>query len=479
MTASVAIAALLFPKAFSAGAQGVAGWFLVSFDLWTLLLPSACLLLCLVLLVHPAGRTVIGGEEAAPEFRFVTWAAMMFAAGMGAGLVFWGAAEPLILFVSPPPGSGIGPETAEARSQALAITQFHWALHAWAIYAVAAVAIGISQDFGQSVLPSRPFRLLPKPWRRGIDIVALIAVLFGLVASLGQGVFQVGAGIATVSGGAVPSAVITQISFLVLLTVAYLGSALLGLRRGIAILSNVNMVLALLLATYILVAGPTAASFATIGESFVSYLKALPQLSFDLRDEGAPRDWTRAWSLTYFLWWVAWTPFVGVFLARISRGRSVRSFMLAAVLIPSFATLVWFSVLGGAALSFQSAGTDLGVSDFATAPQATYRLLENLPLTTVMQSVTMILVAIFLVTSADSGAYVMAMFSEENRDPSQVGRLFWGGVLALLTGATVLSEGGQAATRALAVAGAIPLTFLLAAQGVAASWLLFRRRQVS
>ncbi|GGY50159.1 glycine betaine transporter OpuD [Parvularcula lutaonensis] len=464
---------MFLPGTFSAAIQSLANGFLQSFDRWTLLLPTACLAFCLAVLFLPHGKFVIGGPRAKPEFRRVTWVAMMFAAGMGAGLVFWGSAEPLIHMASPPPDLDIAPNSDEARWKALAITQFHWSLHAWAIYGVAAIAVGMALSGKGPLLPSRPFGGLPHWARRGIDITALVAVLFGLVASLGQGVFQVGAGLATISDGKIPEGIVAQIPFLLLLTTAYLVSAWLGLRRGIAILSNVNIALALALALYVFIVGPTGAIVSAFVDSALSYSANFAELSFRLRPEGEARDWTRAWSLTYFLWWVAWTPFVGVFLARISRGRSLREFVIAAVFVPSAMTLLWFAILGGAALAVQQTGRDLGISDFDTATLAAYVLLDELPLTTLMQGMTIALVTIFLITSADSGAYVLAMFTEETSSPSAGGRVFWGLVLAALTAAAILSEDGQSATRAMAVAGAIPLTFLLAAQGGVAGWRLF------
>ncbi|MEO1656357.1 MAG: BCCT family transporter [Pseudomonadota bacterium] len=466
--------AMLAPGSFAGFMQAAAGLFLRYFDLWTLVLPTACFLLCVAVAILPQGREVIGGADAKPQFRMVTWIAMMFAAGMGSGLVFWGSAEPLIHLNTPPPGAGIEPGSDTARRQALAITQFHWGLHAWAIYAVSAMAIGLSLSRGGLILPSAPFSGLPLVWRRVIDWAALVAVMFGIVASLGQGVFQVSAGLRVISGGTFPSSITTQMIFLLLMTAGYLASAWLGLRRGIAILSNVNMAIAALLAAYILIAGPTGTIFVTLWESTVAYLASFAELSASLRPEGEARDWTRAWSLTYFLWWVAWTPFVGVFLARISRGRSLRVFVLAAVIVPTAASILWFSVLGGAAIAQQQSGIDLGVNDFATAPQATYVMLEGLPLTTFWQWVTMALVIVFLITSADSGSYVLAMFSERDADPSPGVRMYWGGILAALTAAALLARSGQDTTRALAVAGSIPLTLLLAGQGGAMAWRLFR-----
>lgn len=463
------------PGEFTTGVQAVATQFLATFGGWTLFVTTAAVVFCLAVLVVPAGRTVIGGPDAKPEFRFTTWTAMMFAAGMGSGLVFWGAAEPLIHWLTPPAGEGIAPQSDEARMRSLAITQFHWALHGWGVYALAAVAVGIFMTKDGPILPSAPFPSLPRGARRAIDFAGLIAVLFGVVASLGQSVFLLGAGARVVTDGAFPGGLGVQLTALLGITVAYLISAALGLRKGIAVLSNINAVGALILALWVLTAGPTLTISQTTWDSAVAYLSALPELSLSLRGDEAGRQWTSAWSLTYFLWWIAWTPFVGVFLARISRGRSIRSFVTAAVVLPSLVTLLWFGIFGGAALSFQEAGIDLGARDFATAPQAAFRVLEGLPLTKAFQVLAMALIAVFLITSADSGAYVLAMFSEEDSDPKVPARMFWGVIIAAMTAGAVLSQSGQDATRALAVAGAMPLTFILFAQGVSACIKLFRR----
>lgn len=471
---ALALVSLFAPGSFSAWVQLVAARFLDGFGGWTLFVSSACVVFCAAVLVAPHGRRLIGGEGAVPEFRLATWTAMMFAAGMGSGLVFWGAAEPVIHWLTPPPGEALTPRSAEARERALALTQFNWALHGWGVYAAAAIAIGLFMTRAGPILPSLPFTRLGPRARRAIDIAGLVAVLFGVVASLGQSVLLLGAGAEIVSGGGLPGGLGVQLVALLVIAAGYLGSAALGLRRGIAILSNVNAVVALVLAAWVLIAGPTGAILATAADSAAAYLSALPELSVNLREGGKPRTWTNAWSLTYFLWWIAWTPFVGVFLARISRGRSLRAFVLAAVVMPSLVTLAWFSILGGAAIEIQASGVDLGVRDFDTAPQATFRVLESYPLTRVFQIVAMALIAVFLVTSADSGAFVLAMFSEQKADPGVAARLYWGVVIAGLTAGAVLSQTGQDAMRALAVAGAMPLTFILFGQGAAATWRLWR-----
>jgi choline-glycine betaine transporter len=464
------LAAFVAPGPFSRALTALSTWYLQIFDGWTLFLASACLLFCAGLALTPLGRLKLGGENRQPEFGLLTWGGMMFAAGMGAGLVFWGAAEPLIHTVNPPPGEGLQPLSPEARRYGLALTQFHWGLHAWAIYGVAAVAIGLASAAHGSLMPSAPFGAMPRVARRAIDLIALVAVLFGLVASLGQGVFQMGAGLSVIGVGAEDPSAPRQLLLLFGIAVAYLASAILGLRRGIAVLSNVNIALALALAVFLLIAAPTSPVGRSLTESAVHYIGRFAEFSLTLREEGPARDWTRDWSLTYLLWWVAWTPFVGVFLARISRGRSVRSFITMAVLVPSLVTLLWFSVLGGAAIGLAEAHVDLGVDNFDTAPQATYALLGQLPFALPSSVLTLILVAIFLVTSADSGAYVLAMLSSTDESPGVGARLFWGVVLTILTGAAILSEGGQNVTRAMAVAGALPMTFLLAGQAGATLW---------
>ncbi|MEO0424098.1 MAG: BCCT family transporter [Pseudomonadota bacterium] len=469
--AAVALLAIAFPGETGARVQGLAGAFLRHFDWLTLLVASGAVLVCAVVVLLPIGRHRIGGTTATPEFRLVTWLSMLFAAGMGAGLVFWGAAEPLIHFLNPPPG-GPAPASDDARRLALALTQFHWSLHAWAVYAVAALAIAAFAGRGHAPLPSSPLVPASGKLRRTVDWIALIAVLVGVVASVSAGALQMGAGVARVSGGSLPNSPLSQSVLLVLLTAAYLTSVVAGLRRGIAFLSNVNMGLALVLALYFLFAGPTAQILTALGESASAYLSELLSLSTQLRAEGEARQWTRDWSLTTLLWWIAWTPFIGTFIARISYGRRLRTLVLGVLLVPTLVTLIWFSLLGGTALHLAAEGVDLGVSDFATAPAATYAVLEHLPLTKLTQSLTLLLVFTFLLTSADSGAYVLGMFSRGTmEDPPLAERLFWGLVIAVLSGAAILSAGGQSVVRAFAVSGAIPMVLLLAVQAGA---LLYR-----
>lgn len=467
---------VLLPGSVASAIQGFATWFLYHFDWLTLTIATGAIIACIAVAAGPWGKLKLGGPAASPDFSRGSWFAMLFAAGMGSGLVFWGAAEPLIFTLTPPPG-GAEAESVAAMRDAYALTMFHWGLHAWAIYAVVALAVAYTAlSTGRPLLPSAPFAGAPRWLRRLVDWLALFAVIFGVVASLGQGAFQMTAGFRLITGIEDVNPVIVQLGLLTVLTVVFLSSSLGGIRHGIKPLSNANMMLAIALVLFAFFAGNTGGVFSSLWEMGSAYVQQLIPLSAELRPEGAGRQWTRDWSLTYFLWWVAWTPFVGVFIARISKGRSLREFVIGVVLLPTIVTLVWFGVFGGVALDLQlEKGVDLGVRDFATAPAASYVLFAQLPLAEITQILVFLLVFIFLVTSADSGAYVMAMLSSEAAEvPPPVQRFFWGMILSLLTVGAILSRDGQDATRAMAVVGAIPLTFLMVLQVIAVARQIWR-----
>lgn len=475
--AALVLCAVLFANVTVDALRSGASTFLRLFDWLVLATATGAVLLCAALVVLPVGQRRIGGHDARPEFRTVTWLAMLFAAGMGTGLVFWGAAEPLIHTTNPVPSSGLAPLSDPARAAALAQTLFHWALHAWAIYAVAALAVAVFQGRGRAPLPSTPFPTLRPSRARWIDWLALIAVIFGVVATLATGSLQLSAGAARLLPWGLGDGVALRLLMLGLLTAAFLLSAAAGLRRGIAILSNINMGLALVLAGFVFVAGPTAVIVQTLADSLAAYGASFVRLSTELRPPGEGRDWTRAWSLTYFLWWIAWTPFIGVFVARISHGRRIRTFLAGVVLVPSVVTLLWFSIFGGTAMWMEVQGVGLGIEGQDTAQEAAYAMLDNLPFPGASQLLTVVLLFIFLLTSADSGAYVLAMFSAGTSDPPVGERLFWGSVLAILTAAALIGAVGYSAISAFAVAGAVPLLFLLIAQGgaLAVSTVRWRR----
>jgi len=472
----LAALSIFSPGAVTSAMQTAASWFLLHFDWLTLGVSSLAVIACLAAALGPWGSMRLGTEGSKPEFSTLSWMSMLFAAGMGAGLVFWGAAEPLIFTVSPPPGTAQS-ETEAAIRQAYALTMFHWAFQAWAIYTVTALAVAyMAFRLGKPPLPSVVFGFLPRWAKILIDMIALMAVIFGVIASIGQGGLQMGAGVEIISGVEGIDGPVLQSVLILILGCVFLLSAWGGLKRGIEPLSGFNMILVVILAIFVFTVGPTRELIGTMGDMAAAYLGKVVPLSFTLRPEGAAREWTRDWSLTYFLWWIAWTPFVSVFIARVSRGRTIRQFVLGAMMVPCIVTLIWFAIMGGTAISLQlEQGVDLGVSDFSTAAMATYMMLEQLPLTLITQIVAFTLVFIFLVTSADSGAYVMAMFSARtDLSPPRWERIFWGVVLIALTIGALLSAQGQMATRAFAVVGSIPLCFLMAAQTIAAGNTIWR-----
>ncbi len=465
---SVAAALLATPESAQTAMSAMTTGFLDAFGWLVLLASTGAVLVCLIVAVGRSGAYRLGGPNAKPEFSRTAWLMMLFAAGMGAGLVFWGAAEPLIHTIAPPPsGPADSHQTASgsatAARDAMTITLLHWALHPWAIYTIGAIAVGVfGFSRGGALRPSaglNAFGFLG----RIIDLIALFAVTFGIVASLGQGVIQISAGISELTSGSVVGGSLTGLVVLGSLLVFYSASVTTGLQRGIKWLSEANLILAISLAIFVLALGPTLLILEVALTALGDYLRQLPTLSISLREGDAAQQWMADWTLVYFLWWIAWIPFVGVFIARISYGRSIRELVLGVLLAPSLFTLLWFGVMGGTALDLQiSQGVDLGVSNFDTAPQSIYALLAQYPLTQITQVLAAILVFIFLATSADSGSYVLAMLSDRGQQTPPVWeRLFWGAVLAALTAGALLTGEGQLMMRTLAMAGGVPMLFVM------------------
>lgn len=306
------------------------------------------------------GRITLGAEGEEPEFRTVSWVAMMFSAGMGIGLMFWGVSEPLAHFDTPPPGTA--PEDSGDRmATAMATTLFHWTLHPWAIYAVVGLAIAYStfrrrrrQTVSAVFTPLIGEKHANGAGGRVIDVLAIIATVFGSAASLGLGALQIGSGIEKLNWlEKVGTGLL--VSIIAVLTVAFVASAVSGVEKGIQWLSNTNMVLALILAVFVFVAGPTVLVLDLLPTSVFSYLGDLPEMAgrTDISGGEGVADWLGSWTVFYWAWWISWTPFVGMFIARISRGRTIRQFIGGVILVPSAVSLVWFAVFGGSAMRLQ------------------------------------------------------------------------------------------------------------------------------
>lgn len=473
---------LIYPQLFITHLQAATRAFLVYFDWLILLASSGFLLLCLYLAVSRFGHLRLGKDDEQPEYGTLSWLAMLFAAGMGVGLVFWGTAEPLFHSANPPPGSPYAAGAVESMRGSMVITLLHWALHPWAIYAISALVVAyFTFRYDQPLLPSAPMRAesrMRMAWLHHLtDGIALIAVVFGVVASLGQGVLQMGSGVERIITHTPPTGLHYSI-IIAILCAAYMLSASGGLSRGIKPLSDFNMVVCILLMLFVLFTGPTLFLLQTAVASIGEYLSSLSTYSFRLRHFSKETDWTHDWTLTYFLWWIAWGPFVGVFVARISRGRTIREFMAGVVLVPAAFSLLWFAILGGTGIHeryFSPQGFPISIEE---ASSATYTLLERLPFTEWTQALTLLLVFIFLVTSADSGTYVLGMFSSDGMArPPRLQRLFWGGILGVLTAIAMLAGSGVMVMRNFAVAGAIPFLFIMLWQ-VACLMKRLRREKV-
>ena len=403
------------------------GWLFV-------LLASLFVIFVLWIAASRYGKIPLGRDDEKPEFRTSSWIAMMFSAGMGIGLMFWGVAEPLTHYVSETPVVP-DPETNEAMRTAMATTLFHWTLHPWAIYAVVGLAIAYGTfRKGRSQLISQAFRPLLGRHAdglggRAIDMMAIFATLFGSAASLGFGALQIGAGM-EFNGWIDSVSKAGLVLVITVLTLAFVLSAISGIERGIQWLSNINMVLALILAVFVFIAGPTLLMLNLIPTSLGDYLATLPEMASrtDASGGAVMAGWLSGWTIFYWAWWISWTPFVGMFIARISRGRTIRQFVTGVLLVPSLVSLVWFAIFGGAGIHQQSDTGDLTESDgVVNSNFALFHLLDHYPLASITAVLVMILVGIFFVSGADAASIVMGTLSERGSiDPSKWIVIFWG-----------------------------------------------------
>ncbi|MEW8987821.1 MAG: BCCT family transporter, partial [Bacillus sp. (in: firmicutes)] len=353
----------------------------------------------------PYGKIKLGKDDDEPEFSYFSWFAMLFSAGMGIGLVFWGVAEPITHYIDPPLDLAEG-QTPEAARYSLRYSFFHWGLHPWAIYCVIALGLAYSQfRKGESGLISSTFRpLLGKrvegPIGKGIDTFATIATTFGVATSLGLGTLQINSGLAHVIG--IPNTVGVQLLIILIVTILYMVSATTGLDKGIRYLSNLNLGLAVGLLLFVIVTGPTSFIFDALTTTIGGYLGNLVQMSFRL-SPFTQGTWVGAWTLFYWAWWISWAPFVGTFIARVSKGRTIKEFVLGVLLVPTLFGTIWFSAFGGSALFFElfeNRGIVDAVSNDVTT--ALFITLEQFPLGTILAGLGTLLIITFFITSADS-----------------------------------------------------------------------------
>lgn len=404
---------LLKPATFESSMGAVLTWVTTNLG-WLFITSATCFVIFAAwLAISKYGKIPLGADGEKPEFHTVSWIAMMFSAGMGIGLIFWGVTEPLTHFVQPPPGLA-----DSAAGTALATALFHWGLHPWSMYAVVGLSIaygtyrmGRRQLISSAFIPLFGRKRVEGPIGKIIDILAIFATMFGTAASLGLGALQIGSGIEVV-GWVGKAGTMLLVTVVALLTLAFVASAISGISAGIQWLSNINMVLALTLAIFVFVAGPTVLILNLFPTALAEYAANIAAMS--ARSAGAGTDtgaWLSSWTIFYWAWWISWTPFVGMFLARISRGRTIRQFVVGVILIPTTVSLMWFVIFGGAGIGQQrEEGIDLYGSG---NPESTlFGMLDHLPLAGLSSLLVMALVAIFFVSGADAASMVMGTLSQ-------------------------------------------------------------------
>ncbi|MHA6695326.1 BCCT family transporter [Homoserinimonas sp. A520] len=464
----ICLLGILVTDTFEAAASAALGWVTENVGWLFILGATGFVVFALVLAFGRYGNIPLSSEGEKTEFSTISWVAMMFSAGMGIGLMFFGVYEPVTHLADPPPYVNAPAESAEAARAAMAYTFFHWGLHPWAIYAVVGLTLAYSTfRMGRGNLMSAPFqslfgkeRIEDKGWGKPIDILAIICTKFGSATSLGLGALQIAAGIALLRTGEFADEPDTAVAIIVIcvLTVGVVLSAASGVSRGIKWLSNTNMVLAGVLLLFVFVVGPTVFILDLLPSSIGSYLSNLIPMSFHSAVFGGG-EWLASWTIFYWAWWISWTPFVGTFIARISRGRTIKEFVLGVLLVPTAVSTIWFVVFGGAGLHLQLGGIDIaGTGDEAAG---FFAALQQYPFFIGAALVVMTLTAVFFVSGADAGALVLGTLSSRGRkEPWKPLVILW----AVLTGAVaavLLYVGGLPALQTFTILAATPFILII------------------
>ncbi|EJO5052995.1 choline BCCT transporter BetT [Pseudomonas aeruginosa] len=412
------------------------------------------------------GKIKLGADHDEPEFSYLSWAGMLFAAGISITLFFFCVSEPLTHFLQPPQGEA---GTQEAARQAMELLFLHWGLHGWGVFALVAMALAYFAYRHNLPLALRSalYPLIGKringPIGYTVDCFGIIATVFGLGADMGFGVLQLNSGLDYLY--AIPHTHAVQMALIVLMMGAAISVAVSGVDKGIRILSDINMLLACSLLLFVLFAGPTQHLLNTLVQNVGDYLGHLPGKSFDLYAYGGPSDWLGSWTVFYWAWWIAWAPFVGLFIARISRGRTIREFVFGVLFIPLGFTLAWMSIFGNSALEQALGGaSELGRVAIEQPSMALYQMLQNYPWSRAVITVTVLVSFVFFVTSADSGTVVLSTLSAHGGSADDDGpkwlRVFWGSVTALVTGG-LLFAGSIDALKSAVVLTSLPFSLIL------------------
>lgn len=458
------VATIVDPQAVQKLAQKILDATENNFGWLYLLATSGFVIFTLGLAFSRFGSIRLGPDNEPPEFNFSSWLAMIFSGGMGVGLVFWGVAEPMMHLSSPPLGIGT-PGSVEAAQLGMRYSFFHWGLHQWANFTVVGLAIAyVRFRHNSHGLISETFRPLmgdrvDRGWGKAIDILAVLSTIFGVATTLGMGALQINSGLTRlfeVSYGITPQMmIIAGLGSLLIL------SAMTPLNRGIRYLSNANIILAAGLLLFVLILGPTAFIFSELTQTIGEYLGNIVQMSL-VTTPYSSEHWVQQWTIFYWAWGLSWAPFVGSFIARISRGRTIREFVLGVMVVPVLLSMLWFSTFGGSAIYFElfeHAGIAAAVAQ--EVPAGLYVMLDQLPGGYYAAIAAVLLVSMFVVTSADAATFVLGMFTSKGvLNPTRFVRILWG-VLQLLMAAVLLLSGGLLGLRTVSIVTAFPFMLLM------------------
>lgn len=476
-TSAILITALvIFASVLPETAQSFFGdmqaWIVENVSWFYVLAVALILLSTLFMAASRYGDIKLGPDHSQPDYKSSTWFAMLFSAGMGIGLMFFGVAEPVMHFIAPPVGD---PNTVQAAREAMKLTFFHWGLHAWAIYAVVALILAFfSYRHGLPLtLRSALYPLIGKriygPIGHAVDIFAIISTVLGIATSLGYGVLQINSGFNYLFG--LPVGTNVQVILIVAITALATLSVATGLDKGIRILSEINLSLAVILLVLVLMLGPTALLLKSFVENTGGYLSEIVSNTFNLFAY-EPTDWLGGWTLLYWGWWLSWSPFVGMFIARVSRGRTIREFLTGVLLVPTGFTFMWMTVFGNTSINMimNKGITSLADQVNADTSLALFAFLEHFPFSSVLSMVAVCMVILFFVTSADSGSLVIDMLASGGNTQTPLWqRIFWAsstGIVAI----TLLLSGGLGALQSATIASALPFSIIL----LVSIWGLFK-----
>lgn len=439
------------------------GWFFI-------MVVNLTLVMSIYLIFSRYGDIRLGHQNEDPEYNLVSWIGMLFSAGIGIGLLYWGTAEPLYHFMAPPLGE---PETIAAAKQAMNISFLHYGLHVWAIYGM--VALSLAYFHYRRGLPlairSTLYPLIGKkiygPMGHTVDILAVFGTMFGVVTTLGLGVLQINSGLDSLFG--IPNNITVQIILIVIITMLAGLSLLMGLDKGIKRLSDINIFFTIVLLSFVIILGPTQFIFNSFFENIGNYLHQVIPLGLWTESYEGEANWQSSWTVFYWAWWISWSPFVGVFVARISRGRTIREFILGVLLIPITILFLWFTAFGGSAVHMElMAAVDPSIANpglveavRADTGSAIFKLMESYPLTAALNGLIVVMIVLWFVTSSDSASFVIDMLtSGGDTNPPKIQRLFWAGTEGVIA-AVLLAAGGLGALQAASIVSGFPFAVVI------------------